>query len=339
MATSIGLGVIGCGRVAQAHLSAIRFLGTEADLIAVYSRDAEKARRAKEEFGARYCCSTIEEVWRCPEVAAVIITLPNYLHAPIAVQAARARKHVLVEKPMALTLEQAREMVQEAKAHDTVLMIGQSRRFTTAALTLEQHLPAIGNITRVQVSFLSSFATPPSDWWRSSSESGGLITFLQGSHSVDSVLTWINKMPTQVVSFASRRNAQWEGEDEADILMAFDQGELASVHLSFNTSPPLHEAMLIGSKGRITMREFTTPVPFVYGYSLDLNGDRILTIQQDVPSFTLQLREFLEAIRDRRPPRASGEEVLRTIAVLDAAKLSQTQRSVISLASLSPYRP
>ena len=138
-------------------------------------------------------------------------------------------------------------------------------------------------------------------------------------------------MPLQVCAFTSRQNTQWEGEDEADILLSFNQGELASVHLSLSTSPDIHEAILVGTKGVMRLTEYSTGKPFGFGYHLDLNGKRIYSGDQIPSNYTLQLKEFIDALRGGRKPIASGEEVLNTMKVLDAVRLSERENRVVSI--------
>ena len=325
------IGVIGCGRIAQAHLAAIENLKDEADLIPTADADEKRAREAKQRFGARFFTSRYKDILNHAEIDAVIITLPTHLHHPIALQAAMAKKHILVEKPIALNTKQALEMVDEAKRNGMTLMVGQSRRFSDAVFDLQKHIPEIGKLFRIQISFLVNFPSPPTDWWKRSEEAGGLVILLQGSHSIDSILTWTKKMPRQVCAFSSRQNTQWEGEDEADILLSFDQGELASMHLSLSTSPEIHEAILVGTKGVMRLTEYSTGKPFRFGYHLDLNGKRIYSAEQTPSNYTLQLREFIDAIRGSRTPIASGEEVLSTMRVLDAVRLSEREKRVVSI--------
>lgn len=329
MERKLRLGVIGCGRIAQAHFAAIENLKDKVDLIAVADADEKRAKEAKERFGAKTFTHQFEEVLHRSEIEAVIIALPNHLHHSVAVQAAMAKKHILVEKPMALNMKQAKEMVVEAKKNGITLMVGQSRRFSDAVLELQKRLSEIGELFRIQISFLVHFPSPPTDWWKRSEEAGGLVILLQGSHSLDSILTWIKKMPQSIFAHSSRRNILWEGEDEADIFLSFDKGEMASVHLSLNTSPDLHEAILVGTKGVMRLTEYSTGKPFCFGYYLDLNGKGILSGEQVPSNYTLQLREFAEALRTGRAPMASGEEVLRTMALLDAARLSEREKRVV----------
>jgi predicted dehydrogenase len=136
-------------------------------------------------------------------------------------------------------------------------------------------------------------------------------------------------MPLQVCAFTSRQNTQWEGEDEADILLSFDQGELASVHLSLSTSPDIHEAILVGTKGAMRLTEYSTGKPFGFGYHLDLNGKRIYSGDQIPSNYTLQLKEFIDALQGGRSPIASGEDVLNTMRVLDAVKQSEREKRIV----------
>lgn len=325
------VGVIGCGRIAQAHLAAIEYLKEKVDLVAVSDIDERKLMEAKERFGPAVITRHYEELLRHPEIEAVIITLPNHLHYPVALQAARAKKHILVEKPMALNTQQAKEMVDEAKRCGVILMVGQSRRFSDGVFELQRNLSQIGDLFRIQVTFLAHFPSPPTDWWKRSEEAGGLVIFLQGSHSIDSILTWLKKVPIQVCTFSSRQNPQWEGEDEADILLSFEHGELASVHLSLNTSPAIHEAILVGTKGVLRLTEYATGRPFGFGYHLDLDGKRIFSGDQIPSNYVLQLKEFVEAVQSGRKPIASGEEVLSTMKVLDAARQSERERRIIKI--------
>lgn len=331
MKRRIRLGVIGCGRVAQAHLAATENLKAEVELIAVADSDEKRAKEAKDRFGAKTFTSRFEEILHLPEIEAVIIALPNHLHHPVTLKATKTKKHILVEKPMALNTKQAKEMVKVAKRNGVTLMVAQSRRFSDAVFELQKHLPEIGHLFRIQISFLVSFPSPPTPWWKRSEEAGGLVIFLQGSHSIDSILTWIKKMPRQICTFSSKQNIQWEGEDEADILLLFDQGELASVHLSLSTSPELHEAILVGTKGVMRLTEYSTGKPFSFGYHLDLNGKRIFSGEQTPSNYTLQLKEFMDALRSGRTPLASGEEILKTMLVLDAARLSDQEKRVVSI--------
>ncbi len=327
----IKAGVIGVGRVAMAHLNAAMDLRDGMELMAIADVRADRAKEVAEEFGVRNVHSDYRDLLADREVEAVIVCLPNHLHYPVCRDAARAKKHILVEKPMAMDLREADEMIEEARAHGVTLMVGQSRRFSDAMKEIFNRLDEIGAPFRIDINFLVSFPQPPTDWWKSSEKAGGLVILLQGSHSVDTILWLLNKIPSTVFSISKRQNPLWEGEDEANIVLGFDSGELAAVHLSLSTSPDLHEAIIVGPKGTMRLFEFPTGKTFGFSYRLDVNGQTVLEGEQVPSLFTVQLREFLEAIRDNRLPIASGEEVRMTMLVLDAIRRSDREGKVVHL--------
>jgi predicted dehydrogenase len=325
------LGVIGVGRVAMAHLNAATDLRDHVELMAIADIRADRAREVAEEFTIKNIYSDYRDLLADREIEVVIVCLPNYLHHRVCREAARAKKHILVEKPIAMNLREADEMIEEGRAHGVTLMVGQSRRFPDAMKEVFKRLDEIGRPFRIDINFLVSFPQPPTDWWKSSEKAGGLVILLQGSHSVDTILWLLGKIPSTVFAISRRQNPLWEGEDEANIVLGFDSGELATVHLSLSTSPPIHEAIVVGPRGTMRLYEFPTGKPFGFSYRLDVNDKTVLEGEQAPSLYTVQLREFLEAIRDNRPPIASGEEVRSTMLVLDAIRRSDREGKVVQL--------
>jgi predicted dehydrogenase len=321
------LGIVGTGRIAVAHANAAVDLKDQVELRAIAELRVDRAREFARQFGAQKLYSDYRDLLEDREIEAVIICLPHHLHHSVCMEAAKARKHILVEKPMALHLREADEMVEEARAHGVTLMVGQSRRFSDAMKEVFKRQDEIGPPFRVDISFLLSFPQPPAEWWRNSERAGGLVILLDGSHSVDTIIWLLNKTPTTVFSHSRRRNPQ----DEADIVLGFESGELATVNLSLNTKPYLHEAILVGPKGTMRLFEFPTEKPFTFSYRLDINGKTVLDGEQIPSLFTVQLREFIDAIHENRLPIASGEEVRRTVLVMDAIRKSDREGNVVRL--------
>ncbi len=257
-----------------------------------------------------------------PEIEAVVITTPNDSHAAIACDAARAGKHILVEKPMALDAHSAETMVRAAETVGVTLMVAQCRRFSDAARELVRRLPTLGEVFRVQITFLVPFPQPPTDWWRSSTQAGGLVILLQGSHSLDSVYWWLGRVPSQIYAATARRNPAWEGEDEADIVCRYENGVTATVHLSLSTSPVVHESLVVGTKGHLRLVERPAGPPFETSCRLEQNGEVLMDGLQTPSLYTHQLRELVAAIREGRAPLASGKEILGVMRMLDAARAS-----------------
>ena len=329
------LGIIGFGRIAAAHAGSIMDLHDSVELTAVATRQSDKLKYITEKFGTKKFYSNYLELLSDREIDAVIVCLPNYLHHPVCLDAARAKKHILVEKPMAMNVTETDEMIRAAQENRVTLMIAQSRRFSAAMMKIREEMTKeIGQPFRIDINFLVNFAQPPTDWWKSSKKAGGLVTLLQGSHSIDTILWLLNKMPSTVYSISRSRNSLWEGEDEADIVLGFDSGELATVHLSLNTSPYLHETILVGPQGSIRLFEYPTKRAFGFSYRLDFNETTVLEGEQNPSLYTIQLNEFCGALRESRTPLASGKEVRYTMMVLDAIRKSDKEGKIVRL---EPY--
>lgn len=326
----LGLGLIGSGRIAQAHLKAAANLQDRVRVVSIAGRRLEQAEATARSFGIPTAVDDYRQLLGDPAVDAVVVATPNDSHASIVCDAAQAGKHILVEKPMALEYPAAEKMVMAAESAGVTLMVAQSRRFPDAVQDLVRRLPEIGQIFRIHIVFFVSFPQPPTDWWRSEQRAGGLVILLQGSHSLDSVCRWLGRTPSRVFATIGRRNAAWEGEDEADILCTFPGGEVASVHLSLSTTPSIHEFLVVGAKGNLRLVERPGP-PFETAYRLELNGQVLMDAPQSPSIYTHQLREFADALRNKRMPLASGRDVLPVMRVLDAARTSARTGLPVSL--------
>jgi predicted dehydrogenase len=320
----LALGFIGSGRIARAHLRAAANLPDRVRVAAIAGRRRERTEATAKEFGIPVVHGDYRQLLQDPSIPAVVVTTPNDSHAAIVCDAAKAGKHILVEKPMALDTHSAEAMVCAADGAGVTLMVAQSRRFSDAVQWMVKRLPEIGELIRAHITFFVSFAQPPTDWWRSSSQAGGLVISLQGSHSLDSLFWWFGRTPQSIYAVGARTNPVWEGEDEADILCRFADGKSATVHLSLSISPPIHEALVVGTKGHFRLVEHPAGPPFENMYRLEKNGEVIMEGLQAPSLYTHQLQEFVDAVSERREPLASGREVVNVMRMLDAARASLT---------------
>jgi len=101
------VGVIGVGRVAMAHLNAAMDLRDQVELMAIADIRGDRVKEVAKGFGVKNVYPDYRDLLADREIEAVIVCLPNYLHHPVCVDAARAKKHILVEKPMAMNLREA----------------------------------------------------------------------------------------------------------------------------------------------------------------------------------------------------------------------------------------
>jgi len=121
----IHVGIIGCGGIAMAHARAMAEFPARTILVAAADIDPERLRLFAEQHGVR-THRRAEDPLACSDIDCVLIALPHDLHAEAAVQAARAGKHILLEKPMAVTLEECDEIMAAVAASEVTLSVGQS---------------------------------------------------------------------------------------------------------------------------------------------------------------------------------------------------------------------
>jgi predicted dehydrogenase len=126
---TVKVGMIGAGWVAHSHLSAIR-LAEGIEVAAITSRTRLHATKTAQEFGIPHVCEDYHDLLKMDEVEAVIVCTPNQQHRLPTVEALKAGKHVLVEKPMAATLEDAIAMTRAAHETDKILMVGLKTRYS-----------------------------------------------------------------------------------------------------------------------------------------------------------------------------------------------------------------
>jgi predicted dehydrogenase len=262
------------------------------------------------------------------EIDAVVLTVPNHLHCPIAIKALRAGKHVLIEKPLANTTEEADEMIREAEIAKRTLMVAQCRRFFPGAQEARKRLPELGRPLDIVHILGVDVTDAQTEWWRSANNTGGLVLGLNGPHAVDTILWFMGESPVRVYAQTSRlKGDRWEGEDQATVVMTFADGSTATGHLSFNMRPGVNERWVMGPRG--TMRLADDRTLWISGHKVK---EGVLTpyIEGD-ESFDNQFKEFACAIRENRIPNPSATEVRPVIRVLQAALESARTNSPIEL--------
>lgn len=129
--SKLKVAVIGCGSIAQYRHLPEYYSNKEVEIVAVCDIVAERAEEMAVQYGAK-AFTDYKDVVNLDEIDVVSVCLPNYLHAPVSIAALNAGKHVLCEKPMATSQEEAEAMIQAAKVNDKKLMIGHNQRFVSS---------------------------------------------------------------------------------------------------------------------------------------------------------------------------------------------------------------
>ncbi|MBV8811167.1 MAG: bi-domain-containing oxidoreductase, partial [Acidobacteriaceae bacterium] len=194
----LGVALIGAGNLARwAHLPNLQ-RNPQLTLRAIHSTSAVRGKSYGTRFGSAYCTTDYKQVLDDPEVHLVFITSRNQYHARQAAEALRAGKHVFVEKPMALTEEECRELVQAADESGCQLTVGFNRRFAPMYKPLKQHL-AKRSAPAVLQCRINSPGISGSYWMADPSIGGAILG--EACHFVDLMYWLLNSEPVSVSAF------------------------------------------------------------------------------------------------------------------------------------------
>lgn len=342
MSDPLKICLVGCGRVAKSHLEGMLEIPESVKLEAVVSRSPEKAEQMTARFGKVKVYPTVADALKDPAVEAFDLCLPNHLHPEVAIECLNARKPVIVEKPLANTFTEAESMVAAAEKNRTILMCGQSRRFYDAVMKAREIIASgkIGRPVSMTALLYAYLAAPPTEWWKSVRCAGGLIIPIWGSHILDSALWFFGELPEDVYCRKYRINSNWEGEDEAVIVLGFSGGRHASIEMSWNTKLHPMEKGWDGKGKMLNSKDirYERRIQCEHGtlmlddeLRLTLDGQEVVSDSAAPGNFARELAEFADAVRTGRQPMASGREILPLIRVMDAAMESAESGQAVKL--------
>jgi len=317
----LGLCLVGCGRIAGAHLAALAALPNKLKLVAAVDALPDAAARVGQAHGA-VATTDLALALGLPEVDVVLICSPNDAHFDHAMAAIRAGKHVLVEKPLAPTGAQARALAEAAQAAGVVLSVGHTYRHGPAFHYLLDHWADFGKLMAVEVTSCVRWNGPQAPWWATRTPEEGLILSLFAPHSLDFVQLCMGEDdPIRVHAEAARWQTGWQGEDQAMILLAYPGRRMASVHISYNQPSIIDRKVLHFSKGVVEIedgeflrfnRELLVEPPAGVVRDGRVMGGRDLGHY-----FRIQLEEFVDAAHGRPHRSVTGVQAARTIELID----------------------
>lgn len=324
MSQPLRIGLIGCGGISRAHVRAMQSLGQEmVRVVATCDVEEALAQERARKSGTEVVLTDWREVLKREDIDAVDICLPHDLHAEVAVAAAQAGKHILVEKPIATTLEDGWAMVRAARQAGVVLMTAFVERFEAENWRTKQLLDEgwLGAPILAQLDHLQNVVVPPGHWVRSRQRLGGGSIASAGCHRLD-LLRWFIGEVEWVSAETYYHPDRMEGEVAGVVNLQFTSGAIAT--MSINWLSP-HRAFyrklwLEGTEGAVHnwngLHVFSRKKPeWSEGFvKLDL---------EPVDPFAAEIRHFVECVREGKEPLTSGEDSLRSQALAVAANVSE----------------
>ncbi|WP_260598164.1 Gfo/Idh/MocA family protein [Sphingomonas endolithica] len=311
---------------------------THSRLAAVVSGDPAKARRVAAEHGlperSIYSYDTFDTIRDNPDVDIVYVCLPNSMHAEYTVRAARAGKHVLCEKPMAVSVAECETMIAACRAANRKLMIGYRCHFEPFNLEA-MRLARAGEAGKIRYvrSEHGFVQRDPSVWRLKRALSGGGSLMDMGVYSLQAARYMTNEEPIAVTAREStdRRDPRFtEVEDIIDWTLEFPSGAIASCQSMYSANQ--NHILLMGDKGRIELE----PATRYDGNHMWLGKDGREREVTPPPGpaktqFAGQLDHMAQSVRTGREPIVSGKEGLRDMRIVEAIYRSAREGRTIRL--------
>lgn len=341
MKKKIGFGIIGCGMIANWHAQAIND-ACYSTLVGV----TDINENARIEFADKYeICSyeTTEDMFDAPEIDVICICTPSGLHAKLAIQAANAKKHIVLEKPMAITVEECNDIINACEKNRVKITVISQLRFTPAIQTIKEALleRKLGKVVmcNLYMKFHRSQQYYDNGGWKGTWKmDGGGALMNQGIHGID-LIQYIMGPVKSLSSYAKTLTRNIEVEDTACAILEYENNALGTVQSTTSLSPGSPRIIEIcGDKGTIILEEDSIIKWDIEGEEIPVN---VIIENTDsdtannpssfnIDGHLMQIEDMVEAIQEDRAPLVDHYEGKKAVEIITAIyKSSKTGKKVV----------
>lgn len=320
-------GIVGCGMISHVHAAAIRSL-PQAELAGVVGHNIEKAAAFSRQYGIQVYESTTQ-MFSDDAIDVVCICSPSGLHAEEALEALRCGKHVVLEKPMALTTDSAAEVVEASKKYGRFLTVISQLRFTPALQYTKQLLEekAFGQVVMCSL-YMKYWRDPTyystSQWKGTRKFDGGGALMNQGIHGVD-LLQYLMGEAKVLQGRAKTLIHSIEVEDTAAALLEFECGALGIIEATTSSYPGFDRRLEIrGDRGYLTLQEDTILELMINGEKVELPKREASVVSTaadpsklDYTMHARQLQNLLDAIEGKAELLIDAREGYRAVKLVE----------------------
>jgi 1,5-anhydro-D-fructose reductase (1,5-anhydro-D-mannitol-forming) len=341
---TVGWGIVSTGRHPDQKIVPAMNLAEGTRVIGVYSRDRGRAEAFARKHGVAAAYDSLPDLLKNPDIQAVFIASPNSLHARYTKMAAEADKHVLVEKPMAVNVPEALDMVDACRKQGVKLGVGFHLRHHPGHRRARQLIRdgILGVITLAQAQFfftdkrgIVELPSRPSlsQWWGDPAMIGGAYSIMgMGVHALDLLQFLLGQPITEVAAITDGQTVEKPLETIAAIALRFRNGAVGTVCCGRRVPDTKNDALVYGTGGRVWLRDtvwesmrgklevVSNPVNMEESYEGDL-----------LSLYKLQIEAFSRAIQGGEEFEASGMDGLRAVQVVSAIIESASTGRVIKI--------
>ena len=260
---TVRVGIIGTGFGGSVQAPGFQCLD-DAELVAVASGRLERAQQLAQEHGLHHAYDDYREMIRRADLNLVSVTTPPYLHYDMVMAALEAGAHVLCEKPFAMNVTEARQMLEAAERAGRVHAVDHEFRFVPARAALKRMIDegAIGEVFFIRIADLTGSRAPTASWWYDRAQGGGLLQAI-GSHLIDAARIWGGAYFERVVADVRAVAPEHESTDRGRLpvssddtsLIAFrlENGVTGRIDISAATKAGMRRMEVYGAEGTLVL--------------------------------------------------------------------------------------
>ncbi|NEU30308.1 Gfo/Idh/MocA family oxidoreductase [bacterium LRH843] len=336
----INFAIIGCGHIANKHAEAIE-QAAHTKLLAVCDQAVHTMAPYVEKYGA-IPYSDFNELLKNKEIDVICICTPSGSHYSLTIKAAQAKKHVIVEKPIALKVEDAKEMIAICEQNNVKLAVVHPNRFRPVMMEIKKLLEEgrFGEISHANatVRWNRNQAYYDQAQWRGTKDQDGGVLMNQAIHSLD-LLLWLIGDIEEVMSMSATRLRDIEAEDVSTGIVTFENGALGIVEAAATVYPKnLEETISIfGENGTVKIGGTTaTYIEHLKVASLDdeQTNEIITKIKENPlgkPGHQWIIEDMVQALKGNRNPIVSGRDGMKALQFVESMYRSAEDGHKINL--------
>ena len=328
-------GIIGCGGIADRRTLPGMMLANNAEPYAVMDADLAAAERVKEKYGAAYAFTDYRQLLALDEIEAVYIASPVFAHKEQAIAAAKAKKHILLEKPLGLTLEDSIEIIEICEKEGVKLGVGLMMRYHAYHQAIKQIIAEgkIGEIVSMRAQFTCWYPKMENCWRQDKALSGGGALMDMGIHCID-LLQYLSGLDAvECRGYAYNQTFGYNADDSAAVIMKMSNGALAYVDSNFNIPDAAARCPLefYGTKGSIIavgtlgQDEAGTVEVLVSDDSVGYDAQQIRNPVKPMEltvtfgnMYTKEIEAFSDAVLNGTEPPVNGRNTILVQKIIDA---------------------
>ncbi|MCM3728997.1 Gfo/Idh/MocA family oxidoreductase [Neobacillus cucumis] len=321
------------GMISFAHMHAFSYAKhllefPEVEISAIWDEDREIGTEMANTFNCLYI-SDLDQLLDS-DVDAVVVCSENSKHKDHVIAAARAGKHILCEKPIATEVEDAKAMIDACEEFGVILQVAYPVRFAPAIQRVREYIRS-GTIGEVVAINGTNHGQMPGGWYIEKELSGGGAATDHIVHVMDLIRWILNDEVKNVYAELDTRFYPIDVEDCGMVTLEFESGVIVSIDPSWSCPkafPSWGDVLLefVGTKGTLSVDTFKQHST----YYNDVEGKvQHLSTADDMDKGLIE--DFLQSIKEKRPPSITGEDGLRTLEVVKAAYESDKQKKVVTL--------